>query len=134
MHMDTKVNDLAATLRSMVEHETSQIDRRLTWLSQLQGFLFASLGFAWDKGNHLVTILSVLGIMLALLVGFSVIISMAACERIRKCWVRLRPSDYDGPDIFGFYPHHAPATVYVSVEILIPVVIALGWVTVLFVR
>jgi len=134
MPFEVNVQETAATLRGMVEHETSQIDRRLTWLSQLQGFLFASLGFAWEKGGHLVVILCILGIAIALLVCVSVIFSMDACERIRKCWLRHKPQDYDGPDIFGFYPHHAPWTVYIGIEVIIPIVLAIGWIAVLLLK
>lgn len=134
MPADPKTEEIASTLRGMVEHETTQIDRRLTLLSQLQGFLFASLGFAWDKGSHLILILSVLGIVIALLVCLSVILSMIAFQRIRKTWLRQKPAKYAGPDIFGFYPDHAPWTVYIGVEVLIPIALAMAWIVVLFVK
>ena len=49
-----KIEDIAATLRSMVEHETAQVDRRLAWMCQLQGLLFAAFAFAWEKSPKLI--------------------------------------------------------------------------------
>ncbi len=97
---EDKFEEFAATLRSMVQHEATQVDRRLTWLCQLQGFLFASLGFAWDKSHQLTTILSLLGIVVAVLVFVSLLATTFATERLRKCWLALKPPQYPGPDIF----------------------------------
>jgi len=46
--------DDASTIRQMIAHEDDLINHRLTWLAQLQGFLFAALGFAWEKASVLV--------------------------------------------------------------------------------
>ena len=133
MHDENKVEALATTLRSMLQHEATQIDRRLTWLCQLQGFLFASLGFAWDKSRRLTTILSLLGIVVAVLVLVSLIGTTLATERIRKCWLTSKPPQYSGPDIFGFYPERLAASLFVffSPENILCVVLATAWILVL---
>lgn len=41
----------AETIRTVIMHESEVINQRITWLMTTQGLLFASLGFAWDKGD-----------------------------------------------------------------------------------
>lgn len=134
MHDQIKNDELAVTLRLMAHHETEQIDRRLSWLGTFQGFLFAALGFSWEKSSALTTVLSLLGITIALLVFMSLIAATFAIQRIRRAWLQKKPSDYTGPDIFGFYPERAPLTVFIAPENLLPLVFIGGWICVLFIK
>lgn len=122
-----KIEEVGATLRSMVEHETAQVDRRLAWMCQIEGFLFAALGFAWEKGPKLVPIFAIMGIAVAVLVFNSLIASTAALNRIRRCWSELKPKDFDGPDVFGLYPKKPTILAFACSENMLPIVFIVGW-------
>jgi len=62
------MTDLTTTLHSMVQHESEQMHRRLSWLGSFQGFLFAALGFAWGKNTSLILLISSVGLAVSLLV------------------------------------------------------------------
>jgi hypothetical protein len=124
---------IADPLRSLVFHETEQINRRLTWLATLQGLLLAALGFAWEKGGKdLLAVFASMGVAVSLLVYTSLIGSVIAMNKIRSCWLRHRPKGYDGPDIFGTYPERARFITYLSPETLIPIVFIGGWIAIAF--
>ena len=94
--------DDASTIRQMIAHEDDLINHRLTWLAQLQGFLFAALGFAWEKASVLVPGLVVVGIVTALSVHAACLFSGKAVDGLRKEWDANRPTPYDGPDVIGY--------------------------------
>ena len=127
----TELANIKATVREMIAHEDSQINRRITWLCQLQGFLFASLGFSWDKSHRLSIVLAVLGIAVALLVLTGLIAATLELRRVRKYWLTFKPDDHEGPDILGFFPSKVPFTAFMSPDNLLPLVLVAGWIFVL---
>lgn len=52
-------------VRSMLQHEDTLRDQRLSWLLTLNGFLFAALSFAWRSSVALALILAGVGIAVA---------------------------------------------------------------------
>jgi len=119
----------------MERYESEQVHRRISWLGTFEGFLFASLGFAWGKNApSLILIISLLGLVVALLVFAGVLAAILARERIRKHWLQHKPPDYEGPDIFGFYPDQARFTVFTSPEMLLPLTFVAAWACVLIIR
>jgi len=134
MNREFKEDELASTLRAMLALETEQVNRRLSWFGTLQGFLFASLAFTWDKNRTLTIIISMLGMVVALLVLIGLIAVTLSLERIRNFWLKNKPPHYKGPDIFGFYPDKAKFTVYTSPEILLPLAFMIAWICILFIK
>jgi hypothetical protein len=97
--------DDASTIRQMIAHEDDLINHRLTWLAQLQGFLFAALGFAWEKDRVLVPGLVVVGIVTALSVHAACLFSGKAVNGLREEWEKNKPTApdaYNGPDVIGY--------------------------------
>ena len=94
--------DAAPTIRQMIAHEDDLINHRLTWLAQLQGFLFAALGFAWEKDRVLVPGLVVVGIVTALSVHAACLFSGKAVNHLRTAWDKKKPEAYEGPDVIGY--------------------------------
>ena len=45
------------TIRSMITHETTLRNNRLTWMWALQGQLLAAYGVLWDKSFHGILVL-----------------------------------------------------------------------------
>lgn len=129
-----KENELASILRAMVAQEAEQVNRRLSWFGTLQGFLFAALAFTWDKSRTLTVVISILGLVVSLLVLIGLVAATLALERIRKCWLENKPSDYKEPDIFGFYPDRARITVYTAPENLLPLAFMIAWLCILFIK
>ena len=60
--------DSAKIIRSMLQHEDRLVNDRINWLTTVQGLLFASLGFAWDKKDTkvLIAVFSFIGVMVAI--------------------------------------------------------------------
>jgi len=111
----------------MVQHESEQIHRRVSWLGMFQGFLFAGLGFAWGKSSLLIILLSLVGMTVAFLVFLALMAATLALRRLRNDWLKCRPKDYIGPGIFGFYPEMAPFAGFAAPENLLPWVFILAW-------
>ena len=118
MHNEAQIERTAEMLREMVRHEDDLRNHRITWLCQLQGFLFASLGFAWGKSQRLTTILAVLGLTFGFLILIALLSGTAAHLRIRKWWRETKPADHKGPDVFGLFVLHRspPIIIYFSAE------------------
>ncbi len=132
--MGDPTGDLASTLRTMAAHESEQVNRRLSWLANFQGFLFAALAFAWDKSRSATIVLVLLGAVVAILVFIGLLGATFAVQRIRKHWRENHPKDYVGPDIMGFYPDAAPWSVYIAPENLLPLAFLLAWIAILVIR
>jgi len=128
--VDTTLNT-AETLRSMLQHESEQVHRRVSWLGTFQGFLFAAVGLAWDKSNALVETISTLGLVIALLVLCGLIGVTLAVWRIRRQWGEKIPKTYEGPTLYGFFPESAPWTIFLAPENLMAVSFMIAWVWVL---
>ena len=112
----------------MVEHEAAQVGRRLSWLCQIQGFLFAALSFAWEKDPKLVPLFATMGIAVAVLAFNSLITATAALNRIRRSWSKLKSKDYGGPDVFGLYPEKPTILTFACSENMLPIVFVVGWI------
>ncbi len=54
---------------ALIRDENEMINHRMNWFLILQGFLFASIAFAWDKGISLSIVFSCVGILSSLSVG-----------------------------------------------------------------
>lgn len=93
----------AAIIRTMIDNENRIINDRITWLTTIQGFLFAALGFAWDKNDAraVIVIASFLGIGVALASWTSFTISNKARKDLDGWWETHKPEDYGGPPVIG---------------------------------
>jgi hypothetical protein len=103
-----KGDDIAGNAtRSMIKNENDLINHRLTWLGTFQGLLLAALAFAWDKRDvwGVVTILCVLGALVALSTGVATWRANQAIKRLDALWDRSKPEDYSGPDVEGVRSH-----------------------------
>lgn len=96
-------NATAEIIRGMIKHENELVNHRITWLSHLQGLLFAALGFAWGKENAhwLVYCFCLLGCFIAL----SSLISLEGADQAINdmvwWWDTHKPKDFFGPDVIG---------------------------------
>ena len=59
-------NDL---IRSLIRDENEMTNHRMNWFLLLQGLMFASLGFAWEKNSALCIIFSCVGTLSSISTG-----------------------------------------------------------------
>jgi hypothetical protein len=136
--VDKSVSDTdhEATIRSMISEENALINHRVTWMSTLQGLLFAALGFAWDKANSrdLITVFCLLGILVA---GFSfhtLITATRAMYRLYRWWLKREPTEYSGPGVMGLPPSSMNWLGYLTPWNFFPVIFFLAWFAILIVN
>jgi len=74
----------AQALPGMIQHEGNLINQRVTWLLQFNAFLIAGITFAWEKSTVLVLTLAVLGSLIAISAGNSMICAAIALKKLAK--------------------------------------------------
>jgi hypothetical protein len=136
MDEQTDITDHESTIRSMISEENSLINHRVTWMSTLQGLLFAALGFAWDKANsrELITVFCLLGMLVA---GFSfhtLLTATRAMYRLYDWWLERQPRKYRGPGVMGLPPASTSWISYLTPWNLFPVIFTLAWIAILIVN
>jgi hypothetical protein len=124
-------------IRGMIRHENELLNSRMSWLLTLEGFLFAALGFAWEKDHTrcLALLLSLVGMLVALSAGVMLHCSNRAVARLHDEWCerRKKEANYAGPGVVGFWAGNLflrlfqPARVY-------PPLLAAAWLIILFVH
>jgi hypothetical protein len=67
LHMASS-KDRCEVIREMIMHENELINHRLTWLCQIQGFLFAALAVTWKfpDSKYVRSIFCIVGILVAI--------------------------------------------------------------------
>ena len=99
----TPNSDYEVVVRAMIKHENELMNHRITWLSTLQGLLFAALGFAWDKHDAqvLVFIISIIGIVISISSITVLRAASGAISDLADWWENNKPEDYQGPGVIG---------------------------------
>jgi len=72
----------AASIKETVAHEEEMINRRLSWMLTLQGFLYAAVGLA--DGNSLQNAISGVGILTSFVTLLGVVAAYAAIDHVRE--------------------------------------------------
>lgn len=119
----------------MIQREDELINQRLSWLTTVQGILFAVLGFIWDKPNshRLVFVFCFLGFFMSVIVLIVVTYATRAMWRQYDWWEKHKPKSYTGPDVMGFPPPNALAR-FMGPWSLIPVLFIIAWTAVLLIK
>jgi len=91
----------AKTVRDMIVHESNLMNQRLTWMMQLNGFLFAALAFAWRDSKQLVPVLAALGISTSMSIMRSLYIAHGVCNALADRWAENKHPQYQGPGVIG---------------------------------
>ena len=128
--------DSAKIIRSMLQHEDRLVNDRINWLTTVQGLLFASLGFAWDKKDTkvLIAVFSFIGVMVALSAWSSLIISNEARRDLVVWWDNNKPVSYTDPDVIGTRAFDGTLTRLMRPWRALPFLFILGWIFVFFVN
>ena len=121
--------DRSYEVRSMIDKENDMIHHRITWLTTLQGLLFAALGFAWDKptGTSLLYLLSFLGIAFSVIVLVALVAATNAMNRLIDWWDENKPESYDGPGVVGLHPPENKILRNIGFYLWVPVIFIIAW-------
>jgi hypothetical protein len=125
----------AKVIREMIRHEDDVIDQRITWLCQIQGFLFAALALTWKEPteSRLVPVICLVGLLVAVSSGLALRSARLAISNLVKWWDnKIRQSGYLGPDVFArrvgkSFTHLLPWT-------SLPVLFFLAWISILVIK
>ena|SRR2546428_3639312 len=123
----------AKTIRELIKQESDVSNHRLTWMVTLEGFLFASLSFAWNEGVALSAVLAFLGVFSSVSSLIALYVAHEATVKIIASWERNRPQDYDGPDVIGYFVKGRLRT-FAMPWFLLPFLLILTWVVILYIN
>ncbi len=96
-------NKMAEIIREMIRHEDCLVNHRITWLSQLQGLMFAAIGFSWDKkdAHLLIYCFCIIGLLIAVSSVAVLTGGQIASYRTIAWWDQYKRKNYSGADIIG---------------------------------
>jgi hypothetical protein len=120
--------------REMIKHENDLLDKRLGWLFTLQGFLFASFSFIWDKNYSAVIILCVLGITTCISIGYTLARGANATTDLVMSAINYKkalPEKYKLPPIIG---SKHKASEWLLPSRLLPWIMGISWIILIFIR
>jgi hypothetical protein len=78
MGLDPKV------CRELIDQENTMVNHRMNWFLLLQGFIFAAIAFAWEKGVALCIVFALVGVLSSLSVGLLLRCSIIAIKRLEE--------------------------------------------------
>ncbi len=100
-----EIETYRAAFREMICNEELLIHRRLTWLLAVQAFLFTGLFNTVSTARYSwVVLMAVAGASISMLILSALLASVTVFGNINAGWLKIRPQEYEGPDIFGMAP------------------------------
>jgi hypothetical protein len=91
MRAQSRLDRYADVTREMIQHENDLINHRITWLCQIQGFLFAALALTQKSGSDaMLILLPIIGIAVAISSWTGLYAALVAIENLsgdmdKKC-------------------------------------------------
>lgn len=116
--------------RELIQHENELVNARMGWFLTIQGFLFAGLAFAWNKGVALSVVFSVVGVLTSFSIGILLRYSTLAIKRIEESI-----SSEGDEHIIGRSYKETPLFVHFLLPWhFLPVVFFLAWASLIYIR
>ena len=116
-------------IRQLIRDENEMVNHRMNWFLLLQGFMFASIAFAWEKGIAISVVFSVVGVLSAISVGVLLRVSILAIRSLaRRCRTTDEPvigrvRAHDSVIVSALLPWH-----------FLPPLFVLAWVALMVIR
>lgn len=113
-------------IRALIRLENEMVNHRMQWFLLLQGFMFAGIGFAWEKSTALSIVFACVGILSALSVGLLLrcgIQAIAALDRKVEETTIGKQSDEIGSFIHFLLPWN-----------FLPITMGLAWVAMILIK
>ena len=82
------INTSPDVIRTLIHQENEMINHRMNWFLILQGFMFTSIGFAWEKNSALCVVFACVGMLSALSVGVLLYCGILAIKKLEKSAVQ----------------------------------------------
>jgi len=128
--------DDEVTAREMARHENEVTNHRMEWFGTINGFLFATVGFAWGSpdGGRLVVVLSVAGALVSFFTICTLTASTRAMSNLSKFPVVRRSDGRRAPGIVGIDPDAGFRRIgsVLAIWTLIPVTFLVVWIWLFF--
>jgi hypothetical protein len=134
---DTPNIEYVKLVRSLIEHESEVTYHRMIWTAAFHGLLFAALGFVWDKKDAwgLINTFSFLGIVVAILNTYALVMSSAATRQILMWWKDNKPDSYVGFELIGLAPKNPNSYLYfIAPWNILSLAFVCGWISVLVIN
>ena len=98
-----KTDEYAAIIRSMIEHENSLMNHRMTWMWTSQGLLVTATGIMWEIHIFLILLVCLFGFCSSISLGISCNSALRAIKSLRIDWGERKKEDpeYRGPRVIG---------------------------------
>lgn len=127
------MSEHANTIREIINKENELLNHRVTWLSTLQGLLFAAFAFSYGKDMLITNTICCLGITVAIVSFFAINASTLAVYRQYDWWHKNKPENYKGPEVIG-HPPFIDHKFFRNVTpwIVIPIAFLISWCVILF--
>lgn len=124
-------------LRNMIRHEDNLANNRLTWLSAFNGLFFAALGLAWSDVDKLfILVVAGMGTAISISTFYALYDGHIAIDRFLAAFREFASTwEYSRLYVAGLSISAReglwPAIRFVRPRILIPVVLVVGWITII---
>jgi hypothetical protein len=120
----------ADTIRQMVQHEAEQVNRRLTWMCTIHGFLSAAVAFIWGQNSayYVVRGLCIASLAVSVLVFVGLVLGSCALYELIDWWrIRKAETGYKGPPVTSLWREEKPWAVFLSFDNMLALVFVAGW-------
>lgn len=126
----------AEIIRQMVQHESEQINRRLTWMMTIHGFLITAIALIWTgkipprRSFILCKAMCWAAVFIASFTLLGLFVSSRALFN-HMLWWTSHSVKYDGPPVIGVWVQNKPWYVFMSMDNFIGIVLLVAWSTLL---
>jgi len=127
---DDRVQSDAETIRQMVQIEAEQVNRRLTWMCTIHGFLSTAVALVWGQNQayYIVKGLCASALAVSLVVFVGLVIGSCTTYELVDWWrVRKSESNYKGPPVTSLWREQKPWAVFLSFDNMLALVFVFGW-------
>jgi hypothetical protein len=115
-------------VQELIKHESNLVNQRVTWLVQVQGLLFAALGFLWGKApTTLVLLFCFLGIATAFSIWNVLALYSPAIQQLVNWWRENKPQDAINGPIIGFDKKSKGLERFLRPWRALPLIFILAW-------
>jgi hypothetical protein len=117
----------------MIQHENTLVHQRLTWLFTLQGLLFGATSFIWKISPLLVIIISFVGLISCISIGYSLGRGDKAIRNlltIAREYKKKLPKEMNFPPTIG---SRRAAIMWLLPGRLLPFILVIAWILIIII-
>lgn len=130
---DTEIAEREKLARDLIHHEDELINQRLTWMWAMQGLLATAVGLLWPYHWIPVLLLSTVGLLSCVSVGYNLHCSHRAINAIQKYYNDcLRPRMADDPHPFVGLLRKSVRFDFLQPWRFLPPVMSVMWIAMMF--